>query len=791
MKKLFFWGLILFALQVHSQNYTVSGKITDNETPLAGVSVQAKATNQGSFSDENGNYELSLPEGNYTLIFSFGNRKKVKINLTEDVELNVDMSDAFESLEEVLVQSVRVKADSPITHSNISKEEIRERNLGQDIPILLNFMPSVVSTSDAGNGVGYTGIRVRGSDASRVNVTLNGIPYNDQESQGTFWVNLPDFASSTENMQLQRGVGTSTNGSGAFGASLNILTDGISEEAYGEVSNSYGSFNTRKHNVKFSTGLLNDHIEVQGRLSNIQSDGYIDRAFSDLKSYFLQGSYKDNNTLVKAIVFGGHNITYQAWNGVDRQTLEEDRTFNPSGQYTDSEGNTRFYDNEIDNYKQDHYQLHWNQKINKNWSTNLSLNYTYGRGYFEQFREDDDMQFHGIEPVQVDGETIESTDIIRKRWLDNDYYVLNASANYKDNNWDITGGAFYSHYSNDHFGEVIWARVAGNSEKGDLYYDGNGTKRETTVFTKATYRFNDKFSAFGDLQGRFINYQTSGVTSALESLSINEDYNFFNPKAGLTYQINDKHQLYTSYGRANREPRRTDFVDQGIRDAEQLDDYELGWRFVSEKVSVSTNVYYMDYKDQMVMSGQLDDVGRPIRETVGESYRMGIEVDADIKISPMLSTRPNFTLSRNQNQDYVTQLDGELVELGSTEISFSPGVIAGNMLMFHPNEKFQIGLLSKYVGEQYMSNTEAKTSKLESFFTNDLNIVYEMKNVGFFKSIMLNALVNNIFDVKYESNGYYYTFDQTNDDGGITTFDGAGFYPQAGINFLVGATLRF
>jgi len=330
-------------------------------------------------------------------------------------------STKIEKLDEVLVRAIRVNATSPITHSNVSKEDLKKRNLGQDLPILLNFFPSVVTTSDAGSGVGYTGIRVRGVSAQSTNITINGIPYNDAESLGTFWVDLPDFSSSVESLQLQRGVGTSTNGSVAFGASINILTDAITETASAEISNSVGSYNTRKHTLKFSTGKLNNHFEVSGRLSQIKSDGYIDRATSDLKSYFIQGSYVDDNTLIKALVFGGQEITYQAWNGIDVETLKKDRTFNPSGLYTDAEGNIKFYDNEVDNYKQDHYQLHWTERFNNNWSTNLGLNYTFGRGFFEQYKEDQDFTDYGIEEIIIGGETINTTDLIRRRWLDNDF----------------------------------------------------------------------------------------------------------------------------------------------------------------------------------------------------------------------------------------------------------------------------------------------------------------------------------------------------------------------------------
>ncbi|NNE31549.1 MAG: TonB-dependent receptor plug domain-containing protein, partial [Winogradskyella sp.] len=411
-------------------------------------------------------------------------------------------STKVEKLDEVLVKAVRVYEKSPITHSNVTKKEIAKRNLGQDIPVLLNFLPSVVTTTDAGAGVGYTGIRVRGVSSQSTNITINGIPYNDAESLGTFWVNLGDFASSVESLQLQRGVGTSTNGSGAFGASINVLTDAVSKDASGEISNSFGSYNTRKHTVKFSTGLMNNHFEIAGRLSNIGSDGYIDRASADLKSYFLQGSYVDDNTLIKAVLFGGNEITYQAWYGIDGETMANDRTFNFAGIYTDDSGNTQFYDNEVDNYSQDHYQLHWNQRYNNNWSTTLGLNYTYGRGYFEQFREDDDFATYGFEELTVNGQTVNSTDLIRRRWLDNNFYVLNASANYKNNELDMIFGGSYSHYNGDHFGEVIWAEFASQSDIRDRYYDGNSKKNDLSVFSKANFRLNDIISLYGDLQVR-------------------------------------------------------------------------------------------------------------------------------------------------------------------------------------------------------------------------------------------------------------------------------------------------
>lgn len=715
------------------------------------------------------------------------------LNISSFAQQKIEQdSTKTEQLDEVLVKAVRVRATSPITHSNITKKDLEKRNLGQDIPILLNFLPSVVTTSDAGAGVGYTGIRIRGVSAQSTNITINGIPYNDAESLGTFWVDLPDFTSSVESLQLQRGVGTSTNGSGAFGASINILTDAISEKANAEISNSFGSYNTRKHTLKFSTGKLNNHFEIAGRLSQIKSDGYIDRATSDLKSYFLQAAYVDDNTLIKALVFGGHEITYQAWNGIDAETLATDRTFNPSGIYTNDEGNIQFYDNEVDNYKQNHYQLHWNERINNNWSTNIGLNYTYGRGFFEQYKEDQDFADYNFEEITIGGETISTTDLIRRRWLDNDFYVVNVNANYKNDKIDFIFGGSFSSYKGDHFGEVIWAEFASNSQIRDRYYDGNSKKNDFSTFAKATYRLNEKISLYGDLQLRFVDYKTFGTNSNREVFMINENYKFFNPKAGITYKLNNKNHLYFSYARANREPSRSDFKNNLNIKPEQLNDFELGWRHTNNKFKINTNAYFMLYNEQLVLTGAISDVGTPIRANNGNSYRLGLEVDATIQVSSKFTIQPNFTISSNKNKETFSQIDGILVNLGKTNISFSPQIVAANALVFQPNENLQFYLLSKYVGEQFMGNTDSEVSKLESYFVNDLSITYEIKTNSIFKSIIFSGLVNNIFGEKYVSNGYYFTYNDTwSVPGETTTIEGAGYYPQATTNFLLGLTLKF
>jgi iron complex outermembrane receptor protein len=559
---------------------------------------------------------------------------------------------------------------------------------------------------------------------------------------------------------------------------------------------------------------MNDHFEIAGRLSNIESDGYIDRASTSLKSYFLQGSYVDDNTLIKAVLFGGNNITYQSWFGFDPATIaaigenpniNENRQFNIGGIQFDNEGNrTGFYNNQVDDYSQDHYQLHWNERINNNWSTTVGLNYTYGRGYFEEyidnyyysnilFAPDATFEFLGLDPITVNGETIDSMDYIRQRWLENDYYVVNANVNYKDNQLDAIAGVSFSHYDGDHFGEVIWAEYATELPLGERYYEGNGKKNDASVFAKANYRLNDKIRFFGDIQVRNVNYETSGQeSSGLEPFNVDVNYTFFNPKAGVTYRANNNNNFYFSYARANREPSRQDFENNPDVRPEQLNDFELGWRHNKGNFSFNANGFLMLYNEQLVLSGQLDDVGSPIRTNSGESYRLGLELEAIISLTPQLILQPNATISANRNRETIISFNGDLVNLGETAIAFSPELIAANAVVYQPIDNLQVSLLSKFVGEQFMSNTEAELSRLDSFFVNDFNITYTIETNTLFKSIVLTGLVNNIFNEKYISNGYYYTFD---DDfsvpGTVTTIEGVGFYPQATTNFLVGVTLNF
>ena len=666
------------------------------------------------------------------------------------------------ALKEVLVSAIRGTAMTPISFSNLNKKDIATRNLGQDVPILMNFLPSVVTTSDAGNGIGYTAIRVRGSDATRVNVTINGIPYNDSESQGTFWVNMPDFASSVESLQLQRGVGTSTNGAGAFGASLNMVTDTFSKENSGEISNSFGSFSTRKHTLKFSSGLLNNNFELAGRVSNIASQGYVDRASSDLKSYFLQGTYVGKTTLIKALVFGGTEKTYQSWYGIDAETLKNDRTYNFAGMYTDELGNIHFYDNQTDNYQQHHFQLHWNEKINSNWSSNVALHYTKGKGYYEEYVEDQSFSKYGLMPFGNVG----ITDLVRQKWLDNDFYGTTFSLNFKTQKWEALFGGSWNKYEGDHFGKVIWTQLASQTELRNKYYEDNATKNDGTTFLKVNYQMFSKWNLFADIQYRRVNYNANGVQPIL----VDDVFSFLNPKAGITFTSNKNNAFYFSYAKANREPNRTDY-ENGAPNPESLDDYELGWRHDRKKVKWNTNIYFMNYQNQLILTGELDDVGNPIRSNTDKSYRLGCEMEFGYQITNKIHYQGNLTYSANTIKGGKKGSD--------KQIAFSPSIISSSMLSFQPIKSLKIVGLQKFVGEQYLNNAELESSKLSSYVTYDLNVSYEFLPKKVFKSIQLNGLVNNIMNKEYVSNGADY--------GGGAIY----YYPQAGINFLIGLTLNF
>lgn len=718
-----------------------------------------------------------------TIVFTFLGFCSLAISLNAQKQQDSTTNKQID-LNEVVVSASRATDKVPVTYANIDKTALAKTNLGQDIPVLLNFLPSVVSTSFDGTGVGYTDYRIRGAENSRINVTINGIPYNDADSQTTFFINLQDFASSVENIQIQRGVGTSTNGAGAFAASVNILTDNTSEDPFGQISSSIGSFGAFKNTVRFGTGLINNHFAFSGRLSKIDSEGYIDRASTDLRSYFLDGVYKDENTQIKAVVFGGEEIAGLSFFGLNAAGLEADRTFNNDGLYLDANGNVQFYDRQTDNYKQDHFQLHLSQKFDANWTGNISFHYTNSRGFFEQYIESDPsffnpgFDFYGLESFESNGTTIDRSDLTTRRHLNSDFYGTVFSLLYNTDNLDLTFGGAWNRYDGEQFGEVTAIEFGQLPSFPFRFYDNGTDKKDFNVYTKASIQLSEQLSLFGDLQLRRVNYEAAGTYFTfveIANLGVNENYTFFNPKAGITYRLNNQNSFYLSYARSNREPARVDF-ETGTPEPENLNDFELGWRYVSPNFQLNTNVYYLDFKDQLVLTGELDNVGFPIRTNSGESYRLGLEIDGNLTVGKW-NIRPNLALSSNKNQNFLVEDgNGGFDNLGDTDISFSPEIVAGNVLTYNCSDNFSASLLSKYVGEQFMTNENS--NPLESYFVNDLNLQYSIPNISILKSIVLTAQVNNIFDVEYENNGYVF-------------FGESFFYPQAGINFLAGATLNF
>jgi iron complex outermembrane receptor protein len=775
---------------------TLSGKVLDAQTndPLIGAAVWTTKAGRGAVTDQNGDFTISkLPAETIILKVSFLGYELLEqeFNLPYSGELIFRLNSKDILTEEFIVSATRASEATPTTFSTITKEEIAKRNLGQDIPILLNFTPSVVSHSDAGAGVGYTGLRIRGTDQTRINATVNGIPLNDAESHGVFWVNMPDFASSVENVQIQRGVGTSTNGAATFGASLNFQTDTRRDEAYAEVGSGFGSFNTFRNSVKAGTGLLNNRFAVDARLSKITSDGFVDRAFSDLKSFFVSAGYYGKNSVIKFNVFSGQEQTYQSWNGLPESKLKTNRTDNF---YT--------YENETDNYQQDHYQLIYTGKVGTNWKTNLALHYTYGRGYYEQFRENDRFSRYGLPNVIIGGETISRTDIIRRRWLDNDFFGFVGSMNYvsDDGKLDFILGGGANRYDGDHFGEIIWARVAGATNIRDRYYDNNAVKDDRNIYAKATYEISKGLNLFGDLQVRGIDYSFFGVNDDRRIVDGQQSYTFFNPKFGFSYEQAGK-TWYASYAVANREPTRSDFTDNPITEIprpERLNNIEAGVRAKAGKFRYNANFYYMDYKDQLILTGQINDVGAYIRENVANSYRAGIELDGAFQASEKWTLGGNIAISQNKIAEFTEYIDDysvtdfvqEAISYTDTDIAFSPNVVGSAIIEFKPIKNLSLNWMSKYVGKQYLDNTSNDSRSLDAFFTNDIRVSYQMQP-RFFKSLELNLMVNNVFNELYEPNGYTFSYFVPGETSGRELITENFYYPQAGTNFLFGLVMKF
>lgn len=781
-------ALLLLQLNAAAQ-HSISGKIIEKESRLPVPNAYVSISNESGITDAYGNFAFrGLRAGEHFLTVSSVGYKTVKLSvnpLTSSV-LELELEKIHLMLQPIEIKAVRAGERNPFTKSNLSKREIEKLNSGRDLPFILNELPSVVVNSDAGNGVGYTSMRIRGTDATRINVTINGIPYNDAESQGSFFVNMPDFASSVNNIQVQRGVGTSSNGAGAFGATINMSTNEFIEDAYAEVNNSYGSFNTWKNTVKAGTGLIDGKFTVDARLSSITSDGYIERASSDLKSFYLSGAYfigKDAS--LRLNIISGKEKTYHAWNGVTEDMLATNRRYNSAG--TEKPGTP--YENETDNYKQDHYQLFYNHSLNEKWKLNTALFLTRGKGYYEQYKAGRSYASFGLPNYQPGDTVITKTDIVRQLHLDNYYYGGIFSLQYKARNTEwITGGG-WNRYDGTHFGRIPWS-LAGGIPKDYEWYNLEARKTDLNIYSKLQHGISEHWNIFGDLQYRYVTYRMDGFRDNPD-LYVDKTYHFLNPKAGISYQ-HSGWTGYLSYALANKEPNRDDF-EAGAQTQpkhETLHDLELGVGNRMNQFNWEATFYYMQYRNQLVLTGIINDVGAYTRTNIPDSYRAGIELQARWRPVYWGSLSGNMALSRNKIKDYTTWYDdwdngGQKAEIfEETDISFSPSVVAGVNLSVNPVKRMEISFIGKYVGKQYLDNTSNSDRMLTAFYVQDARISYQIPHL-IFKELGLMAQVNNLFSKKYEPNGYTYSYIYEG-----RTVNENYYYPMAGINFTVGLNIK-
>lgn len=800
MKKICFLFLQLFAVSFAFGQFSISGKVLDETNqPLVSATILVENTFAGTYSNQKGEFVLkNLKKGEYSIKVLFlgyyTQIKNVKLEKDEYVEFKMEHSSIV--ADEVIVQATRVEDKTPMTYSTMSKESLAKNNSGQDIPYLLSLTPSMVVSSDAGTGIGYTTINIRGSDVKRINVTVNGIPLNDAESHGVWWVDLPDIASSVDNTQIQRGVGTSTNGAGAFGATINMQTFTLNRNPYAEVSSSYGSYNTSKNTVNVGTGLINNKFSVDARLSKIWSDGYVDRAFSDLKSFYLSGTMYGKSSILKFVTYSGQEHTYQAWYGVPKDSLKTNRTYNPYD-----------YKNQTDNYWQDNYQLHYSKEINNNLNLNLALHYTRGKGYYEN-SEYGSFNSYNLSDAIFGSDTITSTDFINQKWLKNDFYGFTYSLNYKKKRLNTVLGGGWNQYNGGHYGDIIWAKIV--TFEGDKFrwYKGTGNKKDFNVFLKTNYLITGNLSFYADLQLRNIDYSIGGFDDNLKDVTQYHAYTFFNPKAGLFYEFNEKQNVYASFGVAQREPDRGNFIDADSGKTpkpEKLYDLEAGYDFHNAKFMFRGNIFYMKYIDQLIMTGEINNVGAGVMTNVKNSYRAGIELEAGCKILKNLQWNANLMLSKNIIPEYTEYVDNwdtwgqDSTVLKNMTISFSPSVVFNNVIQYQPVKNLTIEFVTKYVGKQYTDNTTnsnymsttfhdslyTDSRFLDAYIVNNLSLSYTISS-KLFKEIQFSFAINNLFNEKYESNAWVYSYILNN-----KYADMNGYYPQATRNFMTRLVLKF
>lgn len=796
-------GLILLSTQLFSQNVLKGVVYTGEREPLAGASVVINPGNRGTVTNQDGEFrfgEIRPRKVEVTVSFLGFERWQRNVDLSETSSIEVTMTPKSHLTEEVVVTAYRAGSKTPVAHTDLGGEELRSTGAGNDIPSLLELTPSLITTSESGTGLGYTGFRIRGTDPTRINVTMNGVPVNDSESQGVFWANMPDFANSVENVQIQRGVGTSTQGPAAFGATVNFQTTTSEPVAYGEISSTAGSFNTVKNSLRMGTGMINDKFSFEGRYSRLKSDGYIQNAFSDHQSLYLGGTMHLDHSFLKMVLLHGDQRTGISWWGVPQEMLEENRRYNPAGAYTDEFGNEQYYEDQTDNYKQTHAQLFYSHAVNDQFYFTTALHYTRGDGYYEQYKMDEPFADYGLPNITVSDQTIETTDLIRRKWLGNDFYGATFSGNAQlSPGVEFTFGGGWNQYDGNHFGRLIWMRYAGNTEKKHEWYYNNGLKTDYNAFAKLNWQVSPLMRAFADLQYRGINYEMSGEDDDLISLDQKHDFSFFNPKAGLYFTPNNRHSFYAFAGVSNREPTRTNFKDakndpDATPQSERLFDIEIGHNYQSSIFSSGINFYYMHYNDQLVPTGEKSNSGYDIMTNVPDSYRAGVELVTAVRLVSWLNWDMNVTLSRNIIKDYVETAvnytetwEEETItkELGETQIAYSPSISGSSNLTAGIAQNLKASFISKYVGEQYFDNTESDARKLDAYFVNDLQFTWSLFPKAL-KQIDLQMTIHNVLDHEYSSNAYGGNWYEQGEE---KTW--AYFYTMAGRYFMGQVVVKF
>jgi iron complex outermembrane receptor protein len=794
--------------------FNISGKVIDrttNET-LPGAHIRLLNTYNTAVSNKTGVFAVSnLKAATYVLVTSYlgYSNDTTTVEVIKNTNLIISLIPSVILEDEVVVSATRAGNNTPVAYQNIDRKEISSQNFGQDLPILLGNSVSSVATSDAGNGMGYTALRIRGTDMTRINVTINGIPLNDPESHAVYWVDLPDFASSTDNIQIQRGVGTSTNGASAFGASINLQSAHLKPESYAEINSAAGSFNTFKNSISFGTGLFDKHFSMDARISKLSSDGYIDRASSDLLSYYISGAYTSDNDLLRLNIFSGKEKTYQAWDGIPSEILDTNRTYNGMGMYYDNHGNQHFYSNETDNYTQTHYQAIYSHEFSKRLFLDAAVHHTLGAGYYEQYRESDDLSNYAIDPIRINSpyyisgndtiltpdSIISTSDLIRQKHLANTFTGLTWSLNYHTDRLQSSLGGSWNTYTGNHFGRVIWSQFASNSEINHEWYRSKALKQDFNIFVKNEFAVSEKLNTWLDIQYRRIDYSIDGVDDDQRDITQEHAYNFFNPKAGVSYKLTARQNIYASISVANREPNRDNFVDADPTKPgpkpEKLYDAEAGYSISSSHFSLNANAYYMYYHEQLVLTGAINDVGNPIMTNIPVSYREGIELAANVLITDNLKWEPSVTLSRNKIKSYTEYIDNWdtweqiAIDHSNIDLAFSPSLIANSSISWAAFKRFNISLISKFVGKQYIDNTQSSDRQLDPYFVNNLLIIYTL-NPSFLKEIGFSLMINNILNEKYESNAWVYRYSENNT---LQKLDG--YFPQAGINVMAGINVKF